>query len=68
LLRFLLKITDDRTFACYADRWEAQQRWPVSTLVNVTYIVFKDGVLVSKRARARLNDLRIRIKSLRSGK
>lgn len=67
LLRFLFKITDDRTFAHYADRWEAQQRWPVSTLINVAFIVFKDSVLVSKRVPARLNDLRIRIRSLRPG-
>jgi hypothetical protein len=61
LLRFLYKITRDQTFAHYANRWERQQRTPVSLLVNVAYVVFKDGVLFNRRVRRLRNDLRTRL-------
>jgi hypothetical protein len=62
LLRFLYKITGDKVFARYANRWESQQRTPVSLLMNVGYVLFKDAVLLNKRARALLDDLRTRVR------
>ena len=62
LLRFLYKITGDQLFAHYANRWERQQRTPVSLLVSAAYVVFKDAVLVNKRLRGLRNDLRARLK------
>jgi hypothetical protein len=63
-LRFLYKITGDEVFARYADRWEAQQQfWPVSFLINVAYIIFKDVVWVSKHVRGFVNDLRSKNRS-----
>jgi hypothetical protein len=58
LLRFLYKITDDEVFARYANRWEAQQQTPVSALLSIVFVMFKDFILVSKYARAILGDLR----------
>jgi heparosan-N-sulfate-glucuronate 5-epimerase len=65
-LRFLYKITGDESLARYAYRWEAQQRWPVSALINVAFVVFKDAVLVAKRVRGLLSDLRARIRPTRT--
>ena len=61
LLRFLYKITDDQTFARYADRWEAQQRRPIGALINIAFVAFKDAVLVNKYVRAFLSDFRAKI-------
>jgi hypothetical protein len=60
LLRFLYKITGDKIFARYANRWEAQQQTPVSELLSIAFVMFKDFILVSKNARAFLGDLRTR--------
>jgi heparosan-N-sulfate-glucuronate 5-epimerase len=57
-LRFLYKITGDEILARYADRWEAQQRRPVSALINIAYIVFKDVVWVKKHVQALVDGLR----------
>jgi hypothetical protein len=61
LLRFLYKITGDEVFARYANRWEAQQQTPVSELLSIVFVMFKDFILVSKNARAVLGDLRARV-------
>jgi hypothetical protein len=48
-LRFLERITRDRTFGQWADRWEKQMQTPVRLLLTLLVIVFKDGVIVNKR-------------------
>ena len=48
LLRFLRVITGDQVFDRWAARWEAQQRTAAGRLLEIVFIVFKDGVLVSK--------------------
>lgn len=63
LLRFIYKITGDDIFARYADRWEAQQRTPVSELLNVLFVLFKDLVRANKYARALWGDLRARFRA-----
>lgn len=62
LLRFLCRITGDRTFGQWADRWEKQMHGFIRLLLTGLVIVFKDGVILKKRLqllRSRLNGGRI---------
>ena len=52
LLRFLYKITGDAVFNHWAARWETQQRALMGRLLEVAFVVFKDGVLVGKRLKS----------------
>lgn len=49
-----------KIFARYADRWETQQEMPISELLNIVFVMFKNFVLVSKCAQAFFGDLRAR--------
>jgi len=55
LLRFLHKITGDPVFERWAARWKRQQRTPVGRLLEVAFVIFKDGVWLGKRIRSLRN-------------
>jgi heparosan-N-sulfate-glucuronate 5-epimerase len=48
-LRFLHAITGDSIFEKWAARWDAQQHTLFGRLLEVAFVLFKDGVLLGKR-------------------
>jgi hypothetical protein len=47
-LGFLFRITHDPLFEQWAARWQAQQRTLAGHLLELAFVMFKDGVLLAK--------------------
>jgi hypothetical protein len=57
-LHFLERITGDRVFAQWADRWEKQMQTPMRMLLTLSVIIFKDSVMLNKKIKSWQSSLR----------